>query len=282
MQYEYVHQLVNIRSEFMTDKKIAIQFTVVTFIIAYATAGALIFLSQFGYRVYNFTNTFGQFASNIPFAIYILSPGIASYFVLKKNKRITSFRGWLKNVFYVKGNIYPYLFVMFGLVIYFGIHLAVSGHALTEFPLYVFLLSLPGNLIIGGLEESGWMYILQPMLDKKYGYLLSSVFTGIIWIFWHIPLFFIPGTNHGDGLIDFGMFAVQCLAFRFFFGAVYKVSGKNRIFMCVLFHTMFNAASAVFGTITMNWTGTITANTAIIFASIVTVLMYYKRHRQLL
>ena len=167
---------------------------------------------------------------------------------------------------------------MFGLVIYFGIHLAVSGHALTEFPLYMFLLSLPGNLIIGGLEESGWMYILQPMLDKKYGYLLSSVFTGIIWIFWHIPLFFIPGTNHGDGLINFGMFAVQCLAFRFFFGAVYKVSGKSRIFMCVLFHTMFNAASAVFGTITMNWTGTITANTAIIFASIVTVLMYYKRH----
>ena len=48
MQYEYVHQIVNIRSEFMTDKKIAIQFTVVTFITAYATAGALIFLGQFG------------------------------------------------------------------------------------------------------------------------------------------------------------------------------------------------------------------------------------------
>ena len=63
-----------------------------------------------------------------------------------------------------------------------------------------------------------------------------------------------------------------------------RKSGKKKllIFMCVLFHTMFNAASAVFGTITMNWTGTITANTAIIFASIVTVLMYYKRHRQLL
>lgn len=46
MQYEYVLQIVNIRSEFMTDKKIAIQFTVVTFIIAYATAGALIFLAS--------------------------------------------------------------------------------------------------------------------------------------------------------------------------------------------------------------------------------------------
>ena len=265
----------------MTDKKLAIQFTVVTFLIAYATAGALIFFGQFGYRVYNFTDTFGQFAANIPFAIYILSPGIASYFVLKKNKRITNLKEWLKNVFYVKSNIYPYLFVVFGLVLYFGIHLAVLGRVFTEFPLYVFLLSLPGNLMIGGLEESGWMYLLQPALDKKYGYILSSVFVGLIWVFWHIPLFFIPGTNHGDGLINFGMFAVQCMAFRFFFGAVYKISGKSNIFMCVLFHTMFNAASAVFGAITMNWAGTIAANAAIIFVSIVAVLMYHKRNRQL-
>ena len=255
----------------MTDKKIAIQFTVVTFIIAYATAGILIFWGQFGYRVYNFTNTFKQFAANIPFAIYILSPAIASYFVLKKNKRITSLIEWLKNVFHVKNNCSPYLFAVLGLVIYFCIHLAVSGHALTEFPLYIFLLSLPGNLMIGGLEESGWMYILQPMLDKKYGYILSSVFTGGIWIFWHIPLFFIPGTNHSYGLINFGMFAVQCIALRFFFGALYKVSGKSCIFMCVLFHTMFNAASTVFGTITMNWTGMIAANAAIIFVSIATI-----------
>ena len=64
------------------------------------------------------------------------------------------------------------------------------------------------------------------------------------------------------------MFAVQCIALRFFFGAVYKVSGKSYIFMCVLFHTMLNAASTVFGTITINWTGTIVANDATIFVSI--------------
>ena len=28
-------------------------------------------------------------------------------------------------------------------------------------------LSLPGNLFIGGLEEAGWTYVLQPRLDKK-------------------------------------------------------------------------------------------------------------------
>lgn len=263
----------------MVDKKIAIKFSLITFIIAYVTAGLLILFEQFGYRVYNFTTTFEQFAANIPFSIYILSPAIASFFVLKKNRRITGITEWLKNVFYAKTSFYPYLFIAFGLILYFGIHLAVSGHTLFEFPLYVFIISLPGNLIIGGLEEAGWMYILQPTLDKKYGYVLSSVITGTIWLIWHIPLFFITGTNHGDGLINFWMFAIQVMAFRFFHGAIYKISGMGYIFMSVLFHTMFNAASAVFGTITMNWAGTITANTAIIVVSIVTVQIYDKRYR---
>ncbi len=26
------------------------------------------------------------------------------------------------------------------------------------------------NLIIGGLEEAGWMYVLQPRLDKKMAF----------------------------------------------------------------------------------------------------------------
>lgn len=37
-------------------------------------------------------------------------------------------------------------------------------------PMYMFFLSLPGNLIIGGLEEAGWMYVLQPRLDKKMAF----------------------------------------------------------------------------------------------------------------
>jgi len=36
--------------------------------------------------------------------------------------------------------------------------------------MYMFFLSLPGNLIIGGLEEAGWMYVLQPRLDKKMAF----------------------------------------------------------------------------------------------------------------
>lgn len=266
----------------MTDKKIAVQFTLLTFFIAYLVSGALIALGPFGYTVHNWVHTFQQFMMNIPFAIYILSPAIASYIVLRKNKQVADFMEWLKTAFYVKNNLFPYLFVIVGLVLYFLIHIAVSGRTEMALPFYTLLLSLPGNLIIGGLEEAGWMYILQPKLSKKYGFVLSSVITGIIWIAWHIPLFFIPGTNHGEALINFWMFAVQLMAFRFFYGAIYTISGKGRVFMCVLFHTMFNAASPIFGTTTMTWAGTIAANAAIVLVSIVTVVMYDKKHRRTL
>lgn len=263
----------------MADKKIVMQFTMLTFCIAYLVSGILIALGQFGYSVYNWVQSLPQLGMNIPFAIYILSPAIASYIVLKKNNKIANFKEWLKIVFYAKNNIFLYLFVVAGLSLYFLIHIAISGRTEMVFPFYTFFLSLPGGLIIGGLEEAGWMYILQPELDKKYGFVLSSVFTGVIWILWHIPLFFIPGTNHGEGLINFWMFAVQLMAFRFFNGAIHKISGKGCVFMCVLFHTMFNAVSPIFGTMTMNWAGTIVANAVIVLVSIVTVAIYDKNRR---
>lgn len=265
----------------MTDNKIIVKFTMLTFCIAYLVSGIMIILGQFGYSVHNWVHSIQQFGMNIPFAIYILSPAIASYIILKKNNKIADFKEWLRTVFYVKNNIFVYLFVVSGLSLYFLIHLAVSDRTEIVLPFYTFFLALPGNLIIGGLEEAGWMYILQPELDKKYGFILSSVSVGIIWVLWHIPLFFIPGTNHGEGLINFGMFAVQLMAFRFFNGAIYKISGKGCVFMCVLFHTMFNAASPIFGTMTMTWKGTIAANAVIVLVSIVTVAIYNKKNRRI-
>lgn len=258
----------------MIDQKIAVRFTVLTFCIAYLFAGVLIICGQFGYRVYNWIDTFQQFTMNVPFSVYILSPAIASYLVLKKNNKIVGIKEWLKTVFYAKNKISLYLFVIAGLALYFFIHAFISGRAALVLPFYTFFLSLPGGLIIGGLEEAGWTYILQPALDKKYGYILAPVFTGLIWILWHIPLFFLPGTSHGEGLINFWMFNVQLMSFRFFNGAIYKISGNGRVFMCVLFHTMFNAVSPIFGTMTMTWAGTIAANAAMILVSIATVKWY--------
>lgn len=261
------------------NKKCSIQYIALTFSIAYLVSGMLIILGKFGYTVYNWVHTFQQFLMNIPFSIYILSPAIASYVVLKKNKKIIGLKEWLKTVFYFKNNVFLYLFVTAGLALYFGVHIAVLGGVKLALPFYTFFLSIPGGIIIGGLEESGWMYVLQPEFDKKYGFVPACVFVGIIWAFWHIPLFFIPGTNHCAGTIHFWMFQIQLMSFSFFRGAVYRIAGKGYVFVFLLFHTMFNAVSPIFGTMTMTWRGTAAANFAMILFSIITVMIDDKRKR---
>lgn len=263
----------------MFNKKTVLQFVFLTFIISYLISGVLIFLSQYGYTVYNWVNTPQQFIMNIPFSLYILSPAIVSYIVLRKHHDVSSFWEWLKNVFYFRSSIYSYLFVILGIVLYFSIHMLVNGRIEFVLPFYTFFLSIPGNLIIGGLEEAGWMYILQPHLHKQYGYVRSSLYAGMIWILWHIPLFFIAGTNHGEGLINFWMFNIQLIAFRFFYGAIYNISGKGCVFMCILFHTLFNASSPLFGTMTMTWLGTILANVVLVFVSLITVKLHQTKQR---
>jgi hypothetical protein len=42
---------------------------------------------------------------------------------------------------------------------------------------------------------------------------------------------------------------------------------------------MFNAASPLFGTMTMTWVGTIAANSVIILVSIITVVIYNKKSK---
>ena len=259
----------------MSDKKVIVPFTALTFCIAYGVSSVLIVLGQFGYRVYGLGGSLQQFAMNIPFAIYILSPAIASFVVLRKNGEVASLREWIKTVSYWKNNGFVYLVVVAGVALYFGIHMAVAAGTDKMLPFYMFFLSLPGNFFIGGLEETGWMYVLQPGLDKRYGFLVSSIFVGVIWIFWHIPLFFIPGTNHCDGLIDFWMFNIQVMSLSFFRGAIYKIAGKGYVFMYVLFHTMFNAMSSLFVS-RMTWAGTIVANIAMILFSIAIVTMHRK------
>lgn len=91
------------------------------------------------------------------------------------------------------------------------------------------------------------------------------------------PAFFHTGDESRRGLIDFRMFAVQCVALRFFLGAICKISGKSSIFMCVLFHTVFNAASYTFAAMTMTWKGAMAADVVIVFVSFVTVSFYNRR-----
>ena len=92
------------------------------------------------------------------------------------------------------------------------------------------------TLLTGGNEEIGWQGFLQPTLERLLPFPIATVTTGLIWVVWHLPLFFTPGSSQaGTSLLVFTAF---CLLGRFWLAALYKTS--QSVLYCVLFHGLIN------------------------------------------
>jgi membrane protease YdiL (CAAX protease family) len=211
------------------------QFAFLTFALALLFWGACILLGQFGLNLGNSVWLY------IPYLLGAFSPTIASYVVLKKNNEVAGFKEWIKNVFNFKQPVRFYLRGIALNALYLVPQIIINGAENMNSP-YLLLVLTPLMLFGGGMEEAGWRYILQPALDKRYGYFVSSVVVAVIWWAWHLPLFFIAGTSqHASNL---WLFALNIIGLTFALGAIRKISGS--VFLCVLFHCIHNAGSVTF------------------------------------
>jgi len=225
--------------------------------------GTLVVCSHFGISL-----SLSAWWLYIPFMLGGLSPTISSYVILKKHKQVSGFKEWLKNIFLIKVRPIYYAFTIAMVTLYY-IVLVFFSDIVEIHPFYMFFAMLPVMLVGGGMEEAGWRYILQPGLDKKYGFILSSIITAIIWFAWHIPLFYIPGTGQAESM-DIWMFAVGVLGMSFSFGAIRKITGS--VFLAVLAHSMTNAGYEVF-ILSFTWKGAIITTLTLIAVSIISVFI---------
>ena len=70
-------------------------------------------------------------------------------------------------------------------------------------PLYQIVPMFILFIITAGLgEELGWTGFLTPRLQTRYNALVSSLIRGVLWGFWHFPLFLFSGLDH-PSLADF-------------------------------------------------------------------------------
>jgi hypothetical protein len=103
-------------------------------------------------------------------------------------------------------------------------------------------------LLGGGQEELGWRgYIVDP-LEARLGAWLGNLVLGVIWAFWHLPLFFIPGTS--QTFMPFAGFVLLTTGYSWFYAWVRQASGK-RTWAGLISHGWANAFVPLFPTVVM-------------------------------
>lgn len=134
-------------------------------------------------------------------------------------------------------------------------------HALSRFIYSIFTTNLPESEMLsnpaaliplfiimflfgGGLgEEIGWRGYTLDRIQRKFSALGASLFLGIFWIVWHLPVFFLPGTN--QSMVPFWLFTLTVLPLGVMMTWVYNNTNKS-IFAAALFHTVGNLAHELF------------------------------------
>jgi membrane protease YdiL (CAAX protease family) len=207
----------------------------------------------------------------IPYLLGGLSPTIASFIVLKQNKVITGFKEWIKNVFDFKHNLWSYVIVVLFAIIFILPQCLISGYEKGA-PLFAIIFMVPMMLFCGGLEEAGWRYILQPELEKKCNFLISTIIVSVIWWLWHLPLFHIQGVaQYGQNFLAFGL---NVLGLSFALACIRR--NTNSVWLCVLFHCIINSLSGIY-IVNNNILGNIVSVLIVIVCSLVLIRLGEKK-----
>lgn len=102
-------------------------------------------------------------------------------------------------------------------------------------------------------EEPGWRGFALPRLEQRSGPLVGTLLLGVLWGLWHLPLFFIPGTDQyaisfGTSfvghLLGFVVFVIWTIALAIIFTWVFN-NTRGSLLLVILLHASINAAPGV-------------------------------------
>lgn len=102
-------------------------------------------------------------------------------------------------------------------------------------------------LLQAGLEELGWRGYMLDRLQSRWKPLTASLILGVFHTFWHLPTFWIVGTNQSrwESGLDFGMFIVFVIASSIYSTWCYN-DNRRSILAVILLHTIGNLALDIF------------------------------------
>ncbi|WP_042147279.1 CPBP family intramembrane glutamic endopeptidase [Paucisalibacillus sp. EB02] len=103
----------------------------------------------------------------------------------------------------------------------------------------ILMLAFLDNLVRGPLgEELGWRGYALNELQKKYSPLKSAILVGVLWGFWHTPLWFASGYTGVDLIKYILLFMIGIISFSIIVTLFYNLN-KNLV-IPITIHQLFN------------------------------------------
>jgi len=79
-------------------------------------------------------------------------------------------------------------------------------------PLYLMIIAIPFSTPVQAGEEIGWRGYALPRLAASLGLSGASIVLGILWACWHLPFFFIPGSDKSGQSFPLYLLGVTALS----------------------------------------------------------------------
>jgi len=124
---------------------------------------------------------------------------------------------------------------------------AAEGENLYELFLTLVILA-PVNALVGSVlldigplgEELGWRGFLLPRLLEKYGDLKASVILGLVWGFWHLPLFlFSEWRGDVPVWLALALYPVTTISIAYVMTKFHH-AGRGSVLVAILYHGVVN------------------------------------------
>lgn len=212
------------------------------------TLWALMFASAQGWLPFNFpTNWTGSFGPTIA-ALLVMAVTRGRQGLLELLRPIGQWRfglGWY--AFALIGSLVP-IAVAIALFVLLGNPLPAPLLPLTDVLVQVPMFFVIVFVLGGPLgEEIGWRGFALPRLLKQYSPLMSTLVVFVMWLTWHLPLFWLPGASQ-EG-VSIASFALMMLGYSVLFTWVYQGT-RGSLLSVLLMHTSINTASVVMSGLT--------------------------------
>lgn len=201
-----------------------------TFAIAWGTE--LLLIAMFHFNLLSENATLFLYFTVIGFGAG-LAPAYAAFIVQRKQTGI-KLRVFYKQVFHTSNVSRSIVFLLVFAAIQFAA--CVVQESYLGNPWYLFILFMPMMIWGGGLEEIGWRGVFQPLLEKRFSFLIAALIEGVIWSIWHLPLWFIPNSTQSD--MNFIAFALYCIILGLTLAAAYRMT--RCIWVTILIHAWGN------------------------------------------